>query len=115
VRLIDTHLDASRESYRTEQAGRLAAVSAGPPPADMVGGDFNSEPEAGVLALLAAAGFRDAWSRCGDGPGLTFPVAEPAKRIDYLLISSRWQCVSAKVLPAQASDHRAVLFEIVRR
>ena len=81
----------------------------------MVGGDFNSEPGAGVLALLAAVGFRDAWSGCGDGPGLTFPVALPAKRIDYLLISPQWKCVTATVLPAQASDHRAVLFEIMRR
>jgi endonuclease/exonuclease/phosphatase family metal-dependent hydrolase len=114
LRIIDTHLDASRESYRTEQAGRLAAISAGPEQADMVGGDFNSEPGAGVLALLAAAGFRDAWPGCGEGPGLTFPVTTPTKRIDYLLISSRWKCISATVLSAQASDHRAVLFEIVR-
>ena len=115
LRIIDTHLDASRESYRTEQAGHLAAIAAGPQQADMVGGDFNSEPGAGVLAVLAAAGFRDAWSGCGDGSGLTFPVARPVKRIDYLLTSSRWKCVSATVLPADASDHRAVLFELLRR
>lgn len=115
LRVVDTHLDASRDSYRTEQASRLAAISAGPVQADMVGGDFNSEPGAGVLALVAGAGFRDAWPGCGDGPGLTFPVAAPVKRIDYLLTSARWKCLSATVLPAQASDHRAVLFEIVRR
>jgi endonuclease/exonuclease/phosphatase family metal-dependent hydrolase len=115
LRVIDTHLDASRESYRTEQANRLAAIAAGPQEADMVGGDFNSEPGAGLLALMAAAGFRDAWSGCGEGPGLTFPVATPTKRIDYLLIPVGWQCVSASVLQSQASDHRAVLFEIVRR
>lgn len=115
LRVIDTHLDASMDSYRTEQASRLATIAAGPPRADIVGGDFNSEPRAGVLALVAAAGFRDAWPRCGSGPGLTFPVAVPVKRIDYLLTSSRWKCVSATVLPAQASDHRAVLFEIIPR
>ena len=115
LRVIDTHLDASRASYRTEQATRLAAISTGPQQADMVGGDLNSEPGAGVIALLETAGFRDAWPGCGNGAGLTFPVAVPVKRIDYLLLSSRWKCVSATVLPAQASDHRAVLFEIVRR
>ncbi len=115
LRVIDTHLDASRDIYRTEQATRLAAIAAGSREADFIGGDFNSDPDAGVVGMLSAAGFHDAYAGCGPMPGFTFPVAVPAKRIDYLMISSRWRCLAAVVLPSQASDHRAVLFELIRR
>lgn len=115
IQVVDTHLDASRPVYRTEQATRLAAVAAGPPAADLVGGDFNSIPGGGVIEILSVNGFRDLYPGCGPEPGFTFPVAAPDRRIDYLLASGAWRCVAATVLPADASDHRAVLFEIVRR
>ena len=115
IRVIDTHLDASRPLYRTEQATALAAVAAGPPAADIIGGDFNSTPEAGVIGILAGRGFRDLYPGCGPSPGFTFPVATPDRRIDYLLASDSWRCVTATVLPDDASDHRAILFVIVRR
>lgn len=115
LRVVDTHLDASREAYRMEQAAGLASIATGPPRADVVGGDFNSEPGAGIVGTLVKAGFSDAWRGCGVGPGLTFPAGSPVKRIDYLMLSPRWRCVSATVLASQASDHRPLLFEIVRR
>jgi endonuclease/exonuclease/phosphatase family metal-dependent hydrolase len=113
IRVIDTHLDASRDVYRTEQATRLATIARDPPTADLVGGDFNSEPDDGVVGILRSAGFGDAYAGCGAMPGLTFPVAVPVKRIDYLMISSSWTCRAATVLASQASDHRAVLFELL--
>lgn len=113
IRVIDTHLDASRDAYRTEQATRLATIARGSPTADLLGGDFNSEPDDGVVGILRSAGFGDAYPGCGVMPGFTFPVAVPVKRIDYLMISSSWTCRAATVLDSQASDHRAVLFELV--
>jgi endonuclease/exonuclease/phosphatase family metal-dependent hydrolase len=115
LRVVNTHLDASRQVYRNQQTTALGRVAAGPPAASLIGGDLNSEPEQGVVTMLSSFGFNDLYPRCGAGSGLTFPVANPVKRIDYLLASSRWRCVSASVLPADASDHRAVLFEIIRR
>ena len=115
LRVVNTHLDASREAYRNQQTAALGRVAAGPPAAGLIGGDLNSEPEHGVITMLSTFGFSDLYPGCGAAPGLTFPVANPVKRIDYLLASSRWRCVSASVLPANASDHRAVLFEIIRR
>ena len=115
MRVVNTHLDASREAYRNQQSTALGRVAAGPPAASIIGGDLNSEPEQGVITTLSSFGFSDLYPGCGAGPGLTFPVANPIKRIDYLLASPRWRCVSASVLSADASDHRAVLFEIIRR
>jgi endonuclease/exonuclease/phosphatase family metal-dependent hydrolase len=114
IRVVNTHLDASRETYRNQQTTALGRIGAGSA-ASLIGGDLNSEPEDGVITMLASVGFRDLYAGCGPAPGFTFPVARPTKRIDYLLASSRWRCVSASVLPADASDHRAVMFEIIRR
>jgi endonuclease/exonuclease/phosphatase family metal-dependent hydrolase len=114
IRVVDTHLDASRPAYRTQQSAALLRI-AGEQGADLIGGDLNSEPQDGVIAALTNGGFRDLYPECGAPPGFTFPVVEPVKRIDYLLASRRWKCVSASVLSADASDHRAVLFEIVRQ
>jgi endonuclease/exonuclease/phosphatase family metal-dependent hydrolase len=111
---IDTHLDASRPVYRTQQSSALLRI-AREEGADLVGGDLNSEPADGVIGALRAGGLSDLYPECGPVPGFTFPAVEPVKRIDYLLVNDRWRCVSASVLPALASDHRAVLFEIVRR
>ena len=66
-------------------------------------------------SVSTPAGYRDAYSSCGPGQGLTFPAAVPVKRIDYLLISRTARCVSAVVLLSEASDHRPVLFELIRR
>ena len=115
MRIVDTHLDASRPAYRTQQSRGLINAATNPEPADLIGGDLNSEPLEGVIESLIAGGFRDLYPGCGTPPGFTFPVVEPTKRIDYLLSSPAWKCLSATVLAANASDHRAVLFEITRQ
>lgn len=114
LRVLNTHLDASRDdSYRMQEVEQLARVI---PERDIVlsGGDFNSEPDSRVQARLRAAGLRDAWTGCGRGNPLTFPAILPIKRIDYLFLRGGAQCVSAEVLDSNASDHRAVLFVVKR-
>jgi endonuclease/exonuclease/phosphatase family metal-dependent hydrolase len=114
-RVIDTHLEAYKNAYRLEQARTLASIAASQRDsgATIVGGDFNSEPGSGVIAIFAESGWKDAFATCGVGSGLSFPADVPAKRIDYLLFSGTTRCVSARVLATEASDHRPVLFEIV--
>jgi endonuclease/exonuclease/phosphatase family metal-dependent hydrolase len=62
-----------------------------------------------VLAPLAAAGLRDAWTECGSGDGFTYPADTPVKRIDYLFLSGSLHCARAEVIDAQISDHRPLL------
>ena len=112
LRVIDTHLDASRDSYRLQQARSLLAIAKSAAGVSVIGGDFNSEPGGGVLPILARGGWRDAFTECGMGSGLSFPASVPVKRIDYLLLPVGIRCRSASVPASEASDHRPLLVEI---
>jgi endonuclease/exonuclease/phosphatase family metal-dependent hydrolase len=114
--VLNTHLDPTADDHwRRQEADSVLAlalrVHAGGGPV-LVGGDFNSTPDSEVQARLRAGGLRDLWPTCGEGDGLTYPVAQPVKRIDYLLAAGDVTCASARVLESDASDHRGVLFTV---
>ena len=123
-RLVNTHLDASRaDSFRIREAKVVAAIANETPRLGVasvpdvwrtlfVGGDFNSEPGSQAHATMISAGWRDAFDGCGKGSGLSFPVENPVKRIDYLFIPNGVSCSDARVLDTKASDHRPVLFHL---
>jgi endonuclease/exonuclease/phosphatase family metal-dependent hydrolase len=112
--LLNTHLDHTGEDvWRLQEIAtvlRVASSVEGMPL--LLGGDFNATPQSAVHAELRAAGYRDAWSECGQGDERTFPARAPVRRIDYLYLSGATTCRSARVLPGEASDHRAVLFRL---
>lgn len=113
IRVLNTHLDASRDDhYRRQEVRQVLAL------ADslrsmgdlvLVGGDFNAEPDSEVIRTMLDAGWRDAWAVCGALDGNTFPASEPIKRIDYLFIPPGRDCVSAEVIATATSDHRPLL------
>lgn len=123
-RVVNTHLDASRpDSFRVREvkevvriAGRKQAIGVASVPdvwrTLFVGGDFNSEPDSPVHALVISAGWHDAFEECGKGSGLSFPDDKPMKRIDYLFLPNWVRCTEARVLNTNASDHRPVLVHI---
>lgn len=96
-RFVDTHLEAFHPLVRTAQAQELAAALAGVAGPVVLIGDLNSEPGTEGEAVLAAAGFEDAWAeRYRMRPGFTCcwledltvssPPAPPlSQRIDYVL------------------------------
>ncbi|MEO8578014.1 MAG: endonuclease/exonuclease/phosphatase family protein, partial [Gemmatimonadales bacterium] len=117
LRVVNTHIDASREdTYRLQEAKTLIAIggalrdSTG---TTFIGGDFNSEPESAVVALFAPAGWKDGFRECGKGSGLSYPDDVPVKRIDYLMMTGATRCSFAEVLNTNASDHLPVLFRVV--
>ena len=114
-RAITTHLDPAEGDARAQEIAKLLEVvreqaSAGTPL--VVGGDFNSTPDAPVLQPLLNEGLRDSWTECGQGDGFTYPADKPAKRIDYLFLAGTLRCASAQVLDLQISDHRPLLVTI---
>ena len=117
LRVINTHIDASREdTYRLQEANTLLSLAGSIRDSSyttLVGGDLNSEPESAVIALFQPAGWRDAFRLCGKGTGLSYPADVPVKRIDYLMMTGATRCTSAEVLNTEASDHRPVLFHVV--
>jgi len=116
VYLLNTHLDPSPEdTYRLQEAKRVKAIADGLRKAGntvVIGGDFNSLPDTPTIRLIDSGEFRDSWLGCGMGDGEGYPARDPVKRIDYLFISSDLECMGARVITSNASDHRPVLFSI---
>jgi endonuclease/exonuclease/phosphatase family metal-dependent hydrolase len=116
--VLNTHIDASREdTYRAQEARTIrslvqSALDGGA--TVLAGGDFNSEPASAVQDSLRRT-MRDAWRECGTGDGLSYPDDKPVKRIDYLFLTRSMHCAGAEVLDTRVSDHRPVLFRVVRR
>lgn len=112
LRVLNTHLDASREeTYRLQEVEPIVRAFRERP--TLAGGDFNAEPASRVYARLREAGLRDSWIVCGEGNALTFPSREPVKRIDYLFLDSDGECSTATVLSSEASDHLPLLVAVV--
>jgi endonuclease/exonuclease/phosphatase family metal-dependent hydrolase len=114
--VLDTHLDASGDDlWRVQEIAtviRVARTAAGQGMPLLLGGDLNARPESAVHEALRGAGFRDAWEGCGEGDPSTFPSSAPVRRIDYLYVDGETRCRSARVLPGEASDHRALLVRL---
>ena len=105
LRVVNTHLDASRaDSFRVMQAKELPVSS----PVTILGGDFNAEPASEPYKLVLLADWRDAFTICGRGDGLSFPDDTPIKRIDFLFLRPEMSCIEARVIDTRASDHRPV-------
>lgn len=115
LRVVNTHLDASREEgFRLQEVGQLLPQIEMRAPL-LAGGDFNAEPTSAVHKRIVDSGLRDAWLECGEGASLTYPAGTPVKRIDYLFLLGNARCTSAKVLDTTASDHRPVLVTVTTR
>ena len=88
VTFAATHLDHLNGSVRADQARALVnAVSAFAEAGEavLVTGDFNEGPDGAVHPALVDAGFVDLWQALRPTePGLTYPAAAPAERIDYV-------------------------------
>ena len=110
LRIVNTHLDASREdTWRLQEVARLLESIDG---AHLIGGDFNSVPDSTVQMNVRSAALRDAFAACGTGEGLTYPAGTPVKRIDYLFLRGSAHCTAASVLETDASDHRPLLVTV---
>jgi endonuclease/exonuclease/phosphatase family metal-dependent hydrolase len=94
-RVVNTHLDGDSEAVRLAQAEELLDGPANTGMPVLLIGDYNSDADTGgaVYELLLDAGFTDAWTVAGRGPGYTAaqafdlrnPVSELSERIDLIL------------------------------
>jgi endonuclease/exonuclease/phosphatase family metal-dependent hydrolase len=113
VRVIGTHLDASRDdAARRQQAIALNDLFAKDDTLTLLLGDLNARPETPVIQTLFTV-----WADASIGTPLpTIPSKKPTGRIDYVLLrpAGVWRVISSTVLPeAVASDHRPLLVELV--
>ncbi len=113
MRVFNTHLDYRADSrVRVRQVAAMLQLlnqAAGPV---VLMGDLNAPPTAAELQPLFSR-LRDVWREPGGvGAGLTYPAANPVRRIDYILTSPYLRALEVRVLPVQVSDHRPVVASV---
>lgn len=107
-----THLDWRGDpTLREGQVADMLDIVAEDGGQTVLVGDLNAPPQAPELAPLWAE-FDDAWDSAGDGAGLTFPTADPVKRIDYVLTSPDIEVEQVWVHQTPASDHLPVVADL---
>lgn len=105
---LDEYVDAAGDAVREDEVRALLDLWGDMAPPLVFAGDLNAVPDSRAIALLTAAGFRDLAAGAGD----TFPAIAPTRRIDYVLAKGI-TVASARVLTSSASDHRAVVVDLV--
>jgi endonuclease/exonuclease/phosphatase (EEP) superfamily protein YafD len=135
IRLINFHMYTpgrlepaslrARHPQRLAQARRLVEHAQTYPGPLIAGGDANAGPLNEAYPAMTGGALLDAWREAGFGLGHTFPstVGLPAPeplnprwlaRIDYVLHTTHWQAVSARLAAHDGqSDHRGVVVELV--
>jgi endonuclease/exonuclease/phosphatase family metal-dependent hydrolase len=105
--VVSVHFDFSRESVRRRQAETLAARLAERGRPLIVSGDFNCswEDEGDALRVLAERLDLRAHEPAS-GARVTHPFT--GKRLDWILVSRRFEFTAYEVLADALSDHRAV-------
>jgi endonuclease/exonuclease/phosphatase family metal-dependent hydrolase len=114
VRVFSTHLDYRGDpTVRRQQVAETMRILGDDARPIVLCGDFNAVPTAPELTPLRTR-LHDAWPD-SSGAGFTYPAERPVRRIDYVMLSSHFQVLEARVLDTQASDHRPVLVTLLFR
>ncbi|MDP1859430.1 MAG: endonuclease/exonuclease/phosphatase family protein [Gemmatimonadaceae bacterium] len=114
VRVFNTHLDYRGDpAVRRQQVSESLAIIGDAATPVLMFGDLNAVPTAPELQPLFTR-LHDGWPDSA-GTGFTYPAAKPVRRIDYVLASAHVRVIFARVLDAQASDHRPVVMDVVIR
>lgn len=114
VRVFNTHLDYRGDpTVRRQQVAESLEIIGDPATPVLMFGDLNAVPAAPELQPLFAR-LRDGWPDTA-GTGFTYPAVQPVRRIDYVLASSHFRVVDARVRDSKASDHRPVIMDLVLR
>jgi len=112
VRVFNTHLDYRGDpAVRRQQVSESLAIIGDSATPVLMFGDLNAVPVAPELQPLFVR-LRDGWPETA-GTGFTYPAVNPVRRIDYVLASDHFRVIYARVLNAQASDHRPVIMDLI--
>jgi endonuclease/exonuclease/phosphatase family metal-dependent hydrolase len=117
VHVYTTHLDYRGDpSVREAQvADTLRIMGRHRDQQQILVGDLNARPDAPELAPLWEL-LQDSWATAnGPDGGLSYPAAQPDRRIDYVTATSRIRVRSAEVVDTQASDHLPLVADLLLR
>jgi endonuclease/exonuclease/phosphatase family metal-dependent hydrolase len=111
VDLVSLHLDFSSEATRRLQAQELIAFMRGRDRPMIVMGDFNTDwsDKYTTVRLIASELALKAYNPAAKGQN-TFPLSN--KRLDWILVSGRFEFRDYQVVSDAVSDHRGVIAEL---
>ncbi|MCG8501770.1 MAG: endonuclease/exonuclease/phosphatase family protein [Firmicutes bacterium] len=115
LRLVNTHLEGDSVEVQMAQARELLRGPAATNLPLILIGDFNADAEGSRSAtynMLINAGFTDAWTVAGEGPGFTAfqardllnPVSTLSERIDLILFRNHFNVKKIRTVGDQQSD-----------
>ncbi len=108
VSIYNTHLQNQNEPARMLQVAAINRIVSADPRPQILGGDFNAQPESRPLQVLKSH-WIDAWGTVGVGDGRTHPASNLRGRIDFLMYANPGITpIVSDVLSAKLSDHMAV-------
>lgn len=104
------HLDSDRDpEERIEQAKKILVLFSQMKKPSIIAGDFNAQPEEATMKDIVYSLYNETDP---SGYSFSFPSAQPAVKIDYILVSKghHWKKIYYEVINEKiASDHRPVL------
>lgn len=110
--LHDTDPEADLLPVHQEQIAEILEAWSGRQPAVLLG-DFNARPDWAQIGILLDAGWLDVWDEAGVGDGFTSNSVDPRYRIDYIFHTGDMAATDAGVIQSLASDHLAVVADLV--
>ncbi|GAB3716498.1 endonuclease/exonuclease/phosphatase family protein [Mariniluteicoccus flavus] len=110
VDVHNTHLDHQRAEQRASQVREILALTKSDRPTILTG-DLNAVPSSPEMRDLMTA-YTDTFAALGQDDAYTYPVENPDRRIDYILVRGDARPLSAHVIPSQASDHLPVVADV---
>ena len=124
VRVLGVHLDTRSELTRLQAAEQIEETRAESKTPFILAGDMNTGPigfpavkptsdgRTAVSYLLARGAYHTVPLNEPGPADYTYPAANPAKVIDWILVSREWKIIARTVSTRVFSDHNAVLMEI---
>ena len=97
--------------FRQEQIASLAVWASQQSEPFVIAGDFNTQAQDPVWALLRPLA-TNAFATRGLGLGYTFPSRLPVWRIDHIWVSPQWRVLRCGTFGGTISDHRGVWAEL---
>jgi endonuclease/exonuclease/phosphatase family metal-dependent hydrolase len=112
VQVFGAHMSNTPSARQNMMTSLIAYAQSFPVP-QIVGGDFNADPDQIDQGYAMGGAFQDAWAVVGSGPGYTCTTPEPTMHLDYLFedytgdVRPLWAVVLTQT--GTFSDHFPVL------
>jgi endonuclease/exonuclease/phosphatase family metal-dependent hydrolase len=111
MHVFTTHLSWMDPELRLKEADEMMAFIRQAHYPVILTGDMNAVPDSPEIQRIRDH-LTDAFEEKGEGNGMTYPVPQPVRRIDYIFASSQVKVLQCYVLQGEGSDHYGVQAEL---